>query len=493
MREEKQMADPYRLRLHAMPPTGWMNDPNGFCWFEGAYHLFYQCSPFSPESGLKYWGHMTSTNLLEWNHLPIALAPDCDYDRDGCYSGGAITKDGTLWLMYTGHVCGKAVDSREAEDSGEAVDGKEAVGSGGVRAIAEGTAAETQNLAFSRDGVIFEKYRGNPVIRPHQEPDPDFRDPFVWEQDGQFYCLVGSRKENHGRVLLYESRDLLQWHFKSVLLEGAEDMGFMWECPGLLSFPEGDVLFLSVEGKDGIRHSTWYLSGRLDLGQGVFEVKRTERLDYGRSFYAPQVLAHGDERLLVGWMDRWFSQMPSKKWGWAGAMSIPRTLTLGNDGLLRMLPVKGISGLPGRSCERLDLRVLPGATFVLPDSAAEVFLLELWISRGKSGCASFSVRVKRGEEGEAYPGVEVDLERGRLTVELDLCRETAPLFGPEGDCLQVIILADRSSLEVFADQGRVCAANRIYPHRKSLGLELGAEGGVLWIERLSLWQPVENL
>ena len=116
-----------------------MNDPNGLSFYDGKYHLFYQYNPYDSHWGPMHWGHAVSRDLLHWEYLPCALAPDTDPDRNGCFSGGALTlPDGRHLLMYTGVV--KEEDRPEIEET-----------------------VQTQNLAFG-DGVDYVKYEGKPVL-----------------------------------------------------------------------------------------------------------------------------------------------------------------------------------------------------------------------------------------------------------------------------------------------------------------------------------------
>lgn len=119
---------------HFVPEIGWINDPNGFVYFKGEYHLFYQFNPYESVWGPMHWGHAKSKDLVNWEHLPVALAPDKDYDKDGCFSGSAIVKDDTLWLMYTGNIVNE-----------------------------DGSVRQVQNMAYSTDGIHFEKIAQNPV------------------------------------------------------------------------------------------------------------------------------------------------------------------------------------------------------------------------------------------------------------------------------------------------------------------------------------------
>ncbi len=90
-------------RYHLAARAGWMNDPNGLVWFDGWYHAFYQHHPYSTHWGPMHWGHARSKDLVRWEHLPVALAPEGPEDKDGCFSGSAVVDGDTLALIYTGH------------------------------------------------------------------------------------------------------------------------------------------------------------------------------------------------------------------------------------------------------------------------------------------------------------------------------------------------------------------------------------------------------
>jgi beta-fructofuranosidase len=161
----------FRLNYHLMAEYGWMNDPNGFIEYEGQYHLFYQHYPYASKWGPMHWGHAVSRDLIRWEYLPVALAPDEAYDSGGCFSGSAIEKDGKLYLMYTGHVV----------------------------IVPEVDYIQTQAIAVSEDGVHFTKSPHNPVIGieqiPEQSSKKDFRDPKVFERGGRYYVVLGSNDD----------------------------------------------------------------------------------------------------------------------------------------------------------------------------------------------------------------------------------------------------------------------------------------------------------
>ncbi|WP_172194209.1 glycoside hydrolase family 32 protein [Saccharibacillus qingshengii] len=326
--------DPWRLRWHIAAPAYWINDPNGFCFFRGEYHLFYQHHPFSPEWGPMYWGHVKSSDLAHWQPLPIALAPSEAYDADGCFSGSAIEKDGRLWLMYTGNRW--TGPDRDAD------------------------LLQVQALAVSDDGTNFEKVASNPVIAeaPGGDVHPfHFRDPKVWKHEDAYYCVLGSRTQDHlGQVLLYRSDNLTDWSFVAIMAGGrepADKLGYMWECPDLFPLSGVDVLAFSPQGvaPDGELyrnlHQAGYVLGRLDYETGVLDHGEFRTLDYGFDFYAPQTtLDNQGRRILIAWMAMWESEMPEQARGWAGAMTLPRVLTL-EHGRIAVRPAPELESLRG--------------------------------------------------------------------------------------------------------------------------------------------------
>src|SRR5690554_1612048 len=190
-----------RPKYHFTPLSGWMNDPNGFSFYNNKFHLFYQSHPFSNTQGVMYWGHAVSDDLLIWEHLPHAIAPDKDYDKDGCWSGGATVLDNKHYLMYTGN-----------------------------KILENGNKIQTQNLAESSDGVNYKKYIKNPVI-VNKQLQEDFRDPYVCKRKKHYECFIGTKHNNGGKIVKYSSRDLKNWIYVSEFYK--EDLGIMFECPSL--------------------------------------------------------------------------------------------------------------------------------------------------------------------------------------------------------------------------------------------------------------------
>ena len=301
------MADDYNSfpAFHYRPAKGWINDPNGLVWFGGYYHIFYQHSPRfeTPWNESMHWGHARTKDFLSFEELPVALAPDMPYDRDGCWSGTAIVKDGVLYLFYA-CVCGET---------------------------------QAAGVAYSKDGVNFEKYEGNPVIASFP-PDgsPDFRDPAVCFADGKYLCVMasGNREKHTAVLLLYESSDLLHWQYRGVLREWANAK--FAECPSLLPFGDKYLLAASVCGDDGHRFSMAVGS----FENGRFKIEAEGEADRGPDQYAGQIFSDKEGRaLLISWIPGWnYAGYRDRD---IGCMSVPREITY-TDGVLRAYPAREV-------------------------------------------------------------------------------------------------------------------------------------------------------
>ncbi len=319
--------------FHLSARVGWMNDPNGFSFYGGKYHLFYQYHPFNSHWGPMHWGHAVSDDLLHWEYLPAALAPDTIYDEGGCFSGSAVElADGRQLLMYTGV-------HKEIQEDGE------------LREV------QTQCIAIG-DGRDYEKYQGNPVLDEKDLPDGgskyDFRDPKMWKTpDGTFRCVVGNcALDRDGQILLFSSRDGLDWQYEKVLAANQGRFGKAWECPDFFELDGKQVLLTSpmdmlpqgLEYHNG--NGTLCLIGTYDEMKEVFTEEQNQAIDYGIDFYAPQtVLAPDGRRVMIGWMQNWDTcNLHSAEQPWFGQMSLPRELSVVNGRLIQK-PVRELEAL----------------------------------------------------------------------------------------------------------------------------------------------------
>lgn len=320
------IRDEMKPAFHLSPYVGWMNDPNGFSFYKGRYHMFYQYHPYDIHWGPMHWGHAVSDDLLHWEYLPAALAPDMPYDAAGCFSGSAIElPDGRQLLMYTGV-------RRERQADGQEVD------------------VQTQCLAVG-DGVNYTKYEGNPVLTEADLPEGasriDFRDPKLFRAaDGAYMAVIGSRPaDGSGQFLLFRSEDAFHWSFFSILDQNSNRFGKMWECPDLFSLDGKDVILTSpqdmlADGREYFNgNGTLCLIGKYDPETGHFTEENNQTIDSGIDFYAPQTVEMPDgRRIMIGWMQNWDSlAIREEDAPWAGQMSLPRELSL-RDGRLCQKP-----------------------------------------------------------------------------------------------------------------------------------------------------------
>jgi beta-fructofuranosidase len=327
--EMKLANDPMRPQFHLLPAKNWMNDPNGPIYFNGRYHMFFQYNPLAAVWGDMSWNHAVSPDMLHWTHLPLALTPTPgSADSFGVFSGSAIAVGKRVYAVYTG--------TQKSDDAHATIrDGANNI-------------QEQQCLAWSDDARLVRWQKAAQPIVPAPPAGmaiTGFRDPSVWKQAEWYYMTVGSGVAKVGGcVLLYRSKDLKSWEYLHKLTEGKWngkptanpcDDGEMWECPEFFALDEGHVLIYSTLGK------VFWQSGVLDAATMRFTPQKTGELDWG-AFYAPktQLDARG-RRILWGWIpekrgDGAKGEAAMKAAGWSGMMSLPRVLSLDNDGTLRV-------------------------------------------------------------------------------------------------------------------------------------------------------------
>ena len=313
MKNSVSKCDLWKPGYHIMPPSGWLNDPNGLCFFNGYYHVFYQYAPDSPEGGLKCWGHYRSRDLLNWEECPVMMKPDQPYDRNGVYSGSALIENDKMYLFYTGNVKHK----------------------GDYDYINSGREHNTV-MAVSTDGMKIDKKL--PLLYNRDYPEGltcHVRDPKVFKYDGKYYMVIGARtKQNRGQVLVYESEDLSGWKFINTL-STKEQFGYMWECPDLFELDGSFILAVSPQGlkSERQRYQNVYSSGYFIINgdfRGGCTLGNYTEFDSGFDFYAPQTFEHDGRRLMLAWMGMPDAQYtnPTVKYGWQHCMSMFRELNL---------------------------------------------------------------------------------------------------------------------------------------------------------------------
>lgn len=469
---EKMIAEEERPPFHLSPRTGWMNDPNGFSWYQGKYHLFYQYNPYNSYWGPMHWGHAVSEDLLHWEYLPAALAPDEIYDRDGCFSGGAVTlPDGRQLLMYTG-----VVNERQPN--------------GGH------TEVQTQCLAVG-DGTDYEKYENNPVLDEKDLPEGssrnDFRDPKIWQdEDGTYCCVIGNRAaDESGQVLLYTSQDGFRWEFKSILASNHNRIGKMWECPDffrldgkwvILTSPQ-DMLSQGFEYHNG--NGTLCLIGDYDKETGKFIEESNQSIDYGIDFYATQTLLTPDgRRVMIGWMQNWDTCNHRRKHeeAWFGQVSLPRELSIQNGRLCQ----KPIRELEAMRCNRVAFENLTFSGNIYPEGLRGRRVDMEIVVRPVEGCdmyRKFAVRFAQNDQyqtsfsyrpGESVLKVDRKFSGSRRAI---IHQRRSKVLCKDG-VLKLRIILDRFSVEAFINDGEQVMTAVLYTDQEADGIYFSADGTV---------------
>lgn len=448
-----------RQEYHFMPQAGWMNDPNGLIFFRGKYHFFYQYNPYGAFWDCMYWGHAVSEDLLHWEYLPPALAPSefyDDYPKGGCFSGSAIVCDDKLFLMYTG-----------TANNGNGVE-------------------QTQCIAYSEDGVYFEKYEGNPVLRAPEGIKADcFRDPKVWKHEDTYYMVCGASREDRGLALLYKSEDMLHWSFFNVLAESRGEWGFMWECPDFFQIGDQYVLTFSPMGSGD--HTSVYLMGDFDYKTGKFDCRISKEIDWGLDYYAPQSFETPDGRQIMvawanewEWMPLWKDWGPSYKEGWCGFFNLPREVRIKQDGTLQFIPVKELKELRTDPDKKEYLEVSDSETEIQAGNG-ECCEIKFILDLQETTADQVELKLRCGEGKKTV--CLFDLKKGEMSVDrtsgdgwsIGVSRSVLSLNGKRE--LDVHVFVDRSSIEIFADQYSNNHSNNVFGTEAQNQMFLRSHGG----------------
>jgi fructan beta-fructosidase len=484
--QQSAYNQPYRPQYHFSPREHWTNDPNGLVYFDGEYHLFYQYNPFGDVWGHMSWGHAVSRDLLHWRELPVALPED----------------NGVM--IFTGST---VVDARNT--SGFCAGGKPclvATYTGHTPATATAPARQTQNLAYSNDrGRTWTKYSANPVLDLHMS---DFRDPHVfWSEQAGHWVMAVALPDDH-KVLFYGSADLKVWERLSEF-GPAGATGGQWECPTLTEVP------IAAGGEQ----SRWVLKVGLNPGGlqggsgeqyfvGGFDGRRftddnppatTLWTDYGKDCYCAlpfNGIPRGGLPIMLGWMNNWqyAAKLPTAPW--RGQMTIPRRLQLAKlpEGLrLVEQPIAALAQLraahfvwQGQGSTDLLNRALRRS------AKWSSFELHSTVSIGPTGEATWTLLAGGGKAtvvGYAAGELYVDRTQSGVTdFSQDFpVRTSAPLV-LGGEPLELAILVDRSTVEVFAQGGKVAISSLVYPPSGAYGLEFagGAKTGRIRVEAWEL-------
>lgn len=432
--------DPFYPLWHIAPLCGLLNDPCGLFQKDGVHHIFHQWFPAGPVHGLKHWYLLTTRDFVHYEDKGPALCPELPFDSHGCYTGMALPTAEGADLYYTG------------------IQGEEQ-----TPCIAQ---------ASCTDGII----RDRRCILPW---DPaastrNFRDPCVFVQDGAYFMLVGAERPNHeGSLLLYRRAEDGAWLPVGPVDLGGYPFGYMLECPNYYETDGEGVLFFSpmgIQSRDKYEFrnvfSVVYAKGApLDHTAPRFSCANFHEMDKGFDFYAPQTYRDEQGRqLLFGWLGNSKSAYPTDANHWAHTLTAPRQITWAGDRMVQT-PLPELEALRTRPqpLGQGQPILLDTLSFELDALAQDNFFLELRNAQGDC------VRFTAGND-------EFCLDRSSMT---HLYAET---FGTRRWARRLLgrqrlrVLADRSSLEIFADDGQTVFTSRIFLDGTCYLTTIGLEG-----------------
>jgi fructan beta-fructosidase len=463
--------EPHRPKIHFTPKANWMNDPNGMVFYNSQYHLFYQYYPDSTVWGPMHWGHATSTDLVHWQHQPIALYPD---SLGYIFSGSAVVdenntsgfgKDGKppLVAIFTSH-----------NPAGEKA---------GI------TNFENQSIAYSVDeGKTWIKYANNPVVK--NPGIKDFRDPKVsWYEAGKKWIMTLATQD---RVTFYSSRDLKNWNRESDFGKEFGAHGGVWECPDLFSLDyDGKqvwVLFVSINpgGPNG-GSATQYFTGQFDGNKFTPYQTDTRWVDYGPDDYAGVTWSNtGNRKIFIGWMSNWnyANVVPTNKW--RSATTIPRDLTIekiGDKYMLRSMPVpelKSVATMPllleNITANNYDLTAKTGslngpAILHLKGDKLDNFSIVFSNAAGEKVTAGYDKAANNYFIDRSSSG-KVSFEKGFAG------KHTAPTIAASSN-LDLTLVIDNASIELFGDNGLSVMTSIFFPNSDFSNITLLSADGLV--------------
>lgn len=469
----------YRPVYHHTPSYGWMNDPNGMFYKDGVWHLYYQYNPYGSKWQNMSWGHSTSKDLIHWTHEPIAIEPT------------------GLGTVFSGSC---------------ALDTTNSAGFGSDAVIGMYTSAgvsQTQSLVWSKDnGRTFEFYPSNPVITLESEA----RDPnMFWDAKAGHWVLVLAHALDH-EMLIFTSPDMKDWTLQSSFGKvGAQDG--VWECP--------DLFKLKVDGTD---REKWVLICNLNPGGihggsatqyfiGDFDGKTfkadtdatgnipTKWMDFGKDHYATVSWsdAPDNRRTAIGWMSNWqyAGEVPTMQF--RSANTLPRDLGLftASDGELYLAStpspeMKALRGTPTVSVRNADIKK-KAVSYPLPAANGRVCEILVDVNARKSSKINLTLANNAGEKVVMLYDVAAHTlsfdrrESGIVDFSQDFPAVTvAPTFEENGK-ISLRIFIDKSSIEVFGNDGRFAMTNLVFPENPYTSLSISSTGGNARIDNLKIY------
>ncbi|WP_418969835.1 glycoside hydrolase family 32 protein [Alloscardovia omnicolens] len=458
--------------FHIASNGGWINDPNGLCFYKNRWHVYYQLHPYGTQWVPMHWGHVSSADMVNWKREPIALAPSLEEEKDGVFSGSAVIgDDGNIRFYYTGHRWANGVDNTGGDWQ--------------VQMLAEPTDDSLNTL--TKRGMI--------IDCPTDKVDHHYRDPKVWKTGDKWYMTFGvSSADKRGQMWLFNSDDMVHWTYERVLFEHPDKNVFMLECPDFFPLRDGEgnekwVIGFSAMGAkaDGYMNrntnNAGYMIGTWQPGE-AFKPETEFRLwDWGHNFYAPQSFNDGSRQLMYGWMSPFVEPIPMQSDGWCGNLTLPREITLGADGDIYTAPAEEMKDLRSSTRDLGSVQVAQNSSECLADHA-EAVEIELSLDLTATTAERTGLRVHATQDG-TYTYIAYDQQAQRVIIDRqaayagDRGYRAAPLSAAElaSGRLDLRIFVDRGCVEVYINGGKQAMSSYSYAGEGDRALQLLSESG----------------
>lgn len=460
----------YRPNFHFAPKENWMNDPNGLVFFKGEYHLFFQYNPDDTVWGPMHWGHAVSKDLITWEELDIALYPD---ELGTIFSGSAVVD----WNNTTGFFPDEP--------------GLVAIFTHHLDGVGDKPPIQTQSLAYSHDqGRTWVKYEGNPVLR--HESKVDFRDPKVfWFEGTKRWIMVLATGET---ISFYSSKDLIEWQFESEFGGNVELPDGVWECPDLFKLPvEGSdeekwALFVSIgdNSKSDTGSYMLYFVGSFDGTTFTSDHKEIKILDYGKDNYAgvsfSDIPQADGRRIYLAWMSNWryANEIPTE--GWRSQMTIPRELSLRKvreEYAVIQNPVKELASYFVKKEEINEV-------ISNDENEVEVNESHFQVNIGFENIDATKFGVTLNYVKDQNTTITFDAKNSTLTIDRSESGKVdfSDMFSLDQKVdienindVQLRLVIDSSSIEVFVNEGQYALTSLIFPEEACKSISLFAVDG----------------
>ena len=429
---ERVAQSPWHSTFHIEPETGLLNDPNGFSFFNGKWHLFYQHFPFGAVHGLKSWVHLTSTDLVHFEKSGLILYPDTKFENAGAFSGSAFPLDDALFIMYTGN--------HRKED----------------------WTRIPYQLGAKLDKENQLEKLPEPIIYPNfSETTDHFRDPQIFQHQKKHYMLIGAQSvAEEGKIKIYRSKNeqLTAREDLGFLNFTSEKMGYMIECPNLIFINNTPVLIFCPQGLDqsicsygNIYPNTYLIADSFSVDKEVRLMgdNRIENLDYGFDCYATQAFNAPDgSAYAISWLGLPDTTYPTDQFGVQGALSMVKKLSV-KDGKLYQTPVDEMKTLRKKKKEFLLKEELI--------STHNVFEMEIDLKSEES----HHLNIMANASHESALEIHIDKENDCFTVKRNYEKRTVNV-----KIEKVNLFIDKSIFEIFINDGEKVLSGRVFPNKE---------------------------